>query len=369
MPLIGWQLLVVQEKSQIFEPLFTIMRGFYGILLIAIVLILLASGTFSGKIVKPILALRDAAQAISQGNLEPEIKVMEGGELGILGLTMQEMTQSLKTKETILIQLKDQLQTVADDLEQKVRVRTEEYLELAEEHKAMTKVLSHDIAGYLTTINLTCNTLSSSDVNLNEGKNSELDRLEELSRNACSLLSRFREFQAAQDGRLNIHLESVSIFDAFEDTLPLFMNKLSTKEIELDLSGIDRKHQVFVDREWFVLSILNNLLSNAIKYSYKQDRIRVVSTLAQSQVCIEIQDFGCGMAPQQIDQILKGGRSLSTPGTSGEKGTGFGLPLVARWVKYFNGKVEIHSHDVATHPSSHGTKVLLFFPISKRNQR
>ena len=53
----------------------------------------------------------------------------------------------------------------------------------------------------------------------------------------------------------------------------------------------------------------------------------------------------------EADIIVSGGR-----GTAGEEGTGFGMPLMHRFVKQFGGHVDVTSRTVEDSPDDHGTE-------------
>jgi signal transduction histidine kinase len=55
----------------------------------------------------------------------------------------------------------------------------------------------------------------------------------------------------------------------------------------------------------------------------------------------------------------------STPtshaGTSGEKGTGFGMPVVKSYMRLYGGDIEVRSWPQAEHPDTSGTEMTLIF--------
>jgi signal transduction histidine kinase len=53
--------------------------------------------------------------------------------------------------------------------------------------------------------------------------------------------------------------------------------------------------------------------------------------------------------------------STTRPGTSGEKGTGFGLPIVKAYVEKLEGKISVVSTTAEESMHSHGTTFILEF--------
>jgi signal transduction histidine kinase len=69
-----------------------------------------------------------------------------------------------------------------------------------------------------------------------------------------------------------------------------------------------------------------------------------------------VEDSGVGMPSWMITQIMEG-KSISRPGTKGERGTGLGLALCHEFVKRMNGKMDIESEE------GEGTRVSIRLPL------
>lgn len=95
-----------------------------------------------------------------------------------------------------------------------------------------------------------------------------------------------------------------------------------------------------------LMQILGNLISNAIKFTPSGGKVTITLSLiekADQQVLLtEVTDTGAGMTAGQIAEILKG-EGKTTKGTSGEKGFGFGLPLVKHLIDGMAGSLKIDS--------------------------
>ena len=74
------------------------------------------------------------------------------------------------------------------------------------------------------------------------------------------------------------------------------------------------------------------------------------------RVCLVVRDQGAGMPPDAVATLFDVTRSISRVGTAGERGTGFGMPLMQRFVTRFGGTVDVASRPVDTHPTDHGTE-------------
>lgn len=96
-----------------------------------------------------------------------------------------------------------------------------------------------------------------------------------------------------------------------------------------------------------LLQITGNLISNAMKFTPADGKvtvdIRLKADEALKKLYINVTDTGVGLSESKIQEIL-GGNAMSTDGTHGEQGYGFGLALVKHLVDNLNGKMDISSH-------------------------
>jgi signal transduction histidine kinase len=109
-----------------------------------------------------------------------------------------------------------------------------------------------------------------------------------------------------------------------------------------------------------VLQILGNLISNAVKFTPTGGKISVMldmDILDQQKILrFKVKDNGVGISPEKIAEIMNG-QAISSIGTSGEKGFGFGLNLVQHLVKGLKGRLLVRSE------LDEGTEFELIIPI------
>jgi signal transduction histidine kinase len=78
-------------------------------------------------------------------------------------------------------------------------------------------------------------------------------------------------------------------------------------------------------------------------------------------VHIEVQDYGVGMSEKFLNNLFEFEASFTTLGTSGERGTGFGMPLVKNYTEIFGGKVQATS---SQNKEASGTCIRVILPAS-----
>ncbi|MDF0709046.1 sensor histidine kinase [Flagellimonas okinawensis] len=85
--------------------------------------------------------------------------------------------------------------------------------------------------------------------------------------------------------------------------------------------------------------VLRNLISNALKFSHKDQKIVLWSRQGEGYIEIGVEDFGTGMDASWFNKLAQGDKPQSTRGTSGEKGTGFGLLIAKDFVEILGGEL------------------------------
>lgn len=103
--------------------------------------------------------------------------------------------------------------------------------------------------------------------------------------------------------------------------------------------------------------VIRNLLSNAIKFTNEQGEIHIAVSKEQTFIRVTIVDNGVGMSDEKIKTLFELKKINSERGTSGEKGTGFGLLLCDQFVKQNGGTLSISSK------IGEGTSVTFTVPI------
>lgn len=90
--------------------------------------------------------------------------------------------------------------------------------------------------------------------------------------------------------------------------------------------------------------VLQNVLSNAIKFSRKGDKVNVYLPAGKPDT-IAVTDTGIGIPRVMQQHIFKYEVKTNRPGTTGEIGTGFGLPLSYDIMKAHGGDLSVESEE------------------------
>ena len=230
-----------------------------------------------------------------------------------------------------------------------VRAQRREIEQKNTEMKEMLQIVCHDLANHFGTLSLA---IELAKMQPNAATEKLLARLTPPVRNGVGLTRLVREMRMSEDK--GVTLQPVSLAAAIDETLVLLESRLQAKNLTAHREVADLT--VSAEQSALVNSVLGNILSNAIKFSHPGAAIHINARLENGEAVLRIRDEGVGMPPAVLATLFDFTKSHSRAGTSGEKGTGFGMPLMRKFVLLFGGSVEVSTRELATHPLDHGTE-------------
>ncbi len=120
------------------------------------------------------------------------------------------------------------------------------------------------------------------------------------------------------------------------------------------------KNNIYVYADINLLNtVLRNLISNAIKFTHPNGTICINAIENDNEIEISVVDNGIGIKKDIIPILFNIDSKITTQGTEGETGTGFGLALVKEFVEKNNGRVWLESEP------GNGSKFFFTIPASK----
>lgn len=112
------------------------------------------------------------------------------------------------------------------------------------------------------------------------------------------------------------------------------------KGIEM-ANDIPENSRIYADR-MLLSEAVQNLVNNAIKFCSRGDHITLVMA-ENDPTTLCVRDTGPGIRPDALEKLFKYEEKTSTPGTAGEVGTGFGLPLTKDIMEFHGGELGVKS--------------------------
>lgn len=130
---------------------------------------------------------------------------------------------------------------------------------------------------------------------------------------------------------------------------------------DLKTSDVQSRLEVNYSDEWItadsvrIHQVLSNLLNNCFKHRNPENELLLIKAdccREENFVKISIRDNGLGIETYDLERIFK-------PGYSKGKGTGFGLAIVRKIVKAYNGSIEVRSEG-----ANRGSEFIIRLPMN-----
>lgn len=172
----------------------------------------------------------------------------------------------------------------------------------------------------------------------------ELRQMDRTFVQAEELISFTRTMLAVESGKLEIPLSRHDLRGLVRESAAMLAPRAGDKEVAIRVVLPDAPLDAEVEPVSFKNTVLNNLLSNAIKFSPADGEVRVDARRRGGSVVVSVANSGPGIPAERLASIFApAGHSSSTPGTAGERGTGFGLPLAERFARKMGGEIAVSS--------------------------
>jgi signal transduction histidine kinase len=194
----------------------------------------------------------------------------------------------------------------------------------------------------------------------NEPEEEYREIVDESLEQAMDIVNLVRTMRAIESGKKQFTLEPVNLHNAMKKSKMLLNQRFIDKDIKLNVD-VDESLNVMADPASLINSVINNLLTNALKFSYSGSSVDVSAEKHGDKVIMTVRDYGKGMPDIIAENIFNPVKPTSRHGTDGETGTGFGLPLVYKFVNVYGGTIRVESVEQKDDSVNHGTAMILTF--------
>jgi len=240
-----------------------------------------------------------------------------------------------------MIDLKKAKKTISLQKEE-IENHREQLKELNASKDRFFSIIAHDlrnpIAGFL---NLTDILTNNFDVFSEKESKEFINVMNQASKQLYNLLENLLQWSRAQTGSITYEPKFVSVKNMVIDTIDALMINIENKNIKINMK-VDEKTVVFVD-ENMISTVIRNLLSNAIKFSHPEGTIAIRCRSNGNFEEISVIDNGVGIRKEEQEKLFKIDQTVTTQGTSQEKGTGLGLILCKEFVEKNGGEISVDS--------------------------
>lgn len=358
---LGWILIIEHDTSEVFASVRGLQNAL-GVAGIAFFVIIAAFAlVFVRAISLPIKKLTEGANRIAGGNLDVRITVRTRDEMGQLAQSFNEMARKLRHSH--------------QNLEGKVRMRTEELEQMVKELDATAKLLvrrdfellhlndelqeidkakshfvsvaAHQLRTPLSIIKWTFRMLLSGDFGkINEDQKNVIQRGYDVNEGTIRLISDLLDVARIESGRFLYSFKTISIEELVRDVVEMSKPEAKEKKIDIIVSK-DAKVKIPPTKgdEGALRAVLQNLVSNAINYTLPGGKIELVYKKKGKFIEVRVKDNGVGIPQNQISRLFTKffrGDNVVRMQTSG---TGLGLFIAKNIIAAHKGEMGVESQE------------------------
>ncbi|WP_169727837.1 PAS domain-containing sensor histidine kinase [Desulfovibrio inopinatus] len=144
-----------------------------------------------------------------------------------------------------------------------------------------------------------------------------------------------------ESGRMNWHMNQVDIKEILEHSLNAVSVLFREKNLPTRLDVPNTLPPAMADRDR-IIQVVINLLSNAAKFTVA-GCVTLRAFVEGNTMVVEVTDTGVGIPEEELDAIFQDFKQLGDTLTDKPRGTGLGLPICRRIIRWHGGTMKVHS--------------------------
>lgn len=320
-----------------------------------LVLIMLLNVLFRFTIHKPVKKIQEAMAQAEAGNLEADVNLSSGDELGMIAASYNRMLRQIREATSERISLIEKVNSFNIELKSKVASATAELKQRNQELRDLnTRLLKMQlelvqlerlaVAGQLTAtfaheVGTPLNLISGHVQLLIESfnENEIIRRKLTLVQSQISRLSEIVRRLLDATRRPKLELEPINLNDLIQNVAALIKPTLMTRKIEL-VDQLDPDLPLIQADQKQLEQVLLNLINNSLDAMPNGGRLHMKTEIGpEHKVTVKIMDTGSGIPPDHIDKLFQ---PMFTTKEIGQ-GTGLGLSICLGIVKEHGGEIEV----------------------------
>lgn len=305
---------------------------------------------FYAQIFKRVGQVVTMLNAVAGGDLQVRIDNVRGSdEISALQLQFNTMVESRRTTEQKISELNLNLQTLNNELEERVIERTKE-LEIAkEEAEQANQVKSQFLAAMSHELRTPLNAIINVSQFLERGVMGDINPEQQESlglvissgKHLLNLINDVLDISKIESGALKLFIEKdIDLAVELQTILDTAETLLENKPVKL-INEIDENLPPITGDRRRVAQIMLNLVSNACKFT-EQGSITIQARQQNGHILMSVADTGPGIAPEDQETVFETFRQTQQ-GLKAGTGTGLGLPISRRLAEAHGGKLWLES--------------------------
>ncbi|MDP9253436.1 MAG: PAS domain S-box protein, partial [Verrucomicrobiota bacterium] len=178
-----------------------------------------------------------------------------------------------------------------------------------------------------------------------------------------SMIGDLLDAARAQEAKLIIEPRTVGVTELIEETLSALRPIAKAKRVVLSADVSQDVPSVYADPNR-VRQILSNLIDNGIKFTPEHGAVTVTAQVLNDNsefVRVAVTDTGCGISPDQAQNVFERLYQVPGPAATSRKGLGLGLYICKELVSQHGGRIWVENR------RGRGSTFLFTLPRASRN--
>jgi signal transduction histidine kinase len=342
----GWVLTTSIPTEKAFSGVLNLRVTFVVITVLILAISLLVVYFVSRSISKPIMALRDSAQKITEGDLGTKIELKSTDEIGQLANQLDNMRESIRSRTEEILNKDEKLQQINQSL-----------LETEKSKDEFISMVSHELKTPIMPIKLYSDMLLKPEFmgELNQKQNKAIETISKSVERLQILINDMLDVHRLEIGRFNLSKTSVGVREMIDQIMTSMLPIAQAKNIEL-VSQTMAGGNIICDPHR-IEQVIFNLVKNAVDFvpedhgkitvsveNFEHEKINAdsssnVAEQPDSYLLFAVEDNGIGLPPGKSDDLFKKFYQIDTTVSRKHGGTGLGLAICKGIVEAHGGKI------------------------------
>jgi signal transduction histidine kinase len=219
------------------------------------------------------------------------------------------------------------------------------------------KIVGHDLRGPLGSYEDYFDTLAHEACQDPADFDTYIQLFRSSARQARCLVESLLEWRNLSTGSLRFTTEPLRLRSSVEQVCDLLQLGADKKDVSL-INKVNDEAVLCSDPR-AVQTIVRNLASNALKFSKRGQKITFESFSEGDKLVLVVEDEAGGIPQSVLDLLEDNLHPISSPGTAGEKGSGFGLLLCRQWSALAGLSLRLENTGKGTRASLKGPRGML----------
>lgn len=292
----------------------------------------------------PIVAKDEAIGFILMGNTSGYSKTTEG-DAELLSVLASQIGTAIENS-----MLYTELFNSHQDLERRVKERTQELARLNEELKRLNSAKSnfvnavaHELRTPLTSIKGYASILSAGKLGRIAPEQKErLEKIDKHSDHLAHLVNSLLDIARIESGRVQMDIKETSIKDTLNSISDIMAPEIKKKSLSLKINTKTKTEKINADPVQ-IERVFLNLLSNAVKFTPEKGEIIISVEDSDNFISFSVKDTGIGIPKQDMEKVFEEFFRCDNAQDQKIQGTGLGLSLVKQIIEAHKGRIWVDS--------------------------